>query len=230
VSRVFGFGFLAAVLLTGSRWQGSLAADLMFLAGLMLAAAGMVGRIWCLVYSSGYKSSQLVTAGPYVVSRNPLYFFSFVGLIGIGLSTATLTLTALVVLFFWSVYPAVIDGEEEFAGQVRAQYAAYCERTPRFFPRWKLFSSPTATKCAPRRSTVVGRCCGSSAARTDPSPDGNARSGLDWPARAVALTEFAQSVSVAITGAWSLGCSRRRGSISMVHAVQRGASAGESRM
>ncbi len=151
VSRVFGFGFLAAVLLTGSRWQGTLAADLMFLAGLMLAAAGMVGRIWCLVYSSGYKSSQLVTAGPYVVSRNPLYFFSFVGLVGIGLSTATLTLTALVVLFFWSVYPAVIDGEEEFLRtKFGAQYAAYCERTPRFFPRWKLFSEPDTYEVRPK--------------------------------------------------------------------------------
>jgi protein-S-isoprenylcysteine O-methyltransferase Ste14 len=151
VSRVFGFGFLAAVLLTGSRWQGSLAADLMFLAGLMLAAAGMVGRIWCLVYSSGYKSSQLVTAGPYVVSRNPLYFFSFVGLIGIGLSTATLMLTTLVVLFFWSVYPAVIDGEEEFLrAKFGAQYAAYCERTPRFFPRWKLFSEPDSYEVRPK--------------------------------------------------------------------------------
>ena len=151
VSRVFGFGFLAAVLLTGSRWQGTLAADLMFLIGLMLAAAGMVGRIWCLVYSSGYKSSQLVTAGPYVVSRNPLYFFSFVGLVGIGLSTATLTLTALVVLFFWSVYPAVIDGEEEFLRtKFGAQYAAYCERTPRFFPRWKLFSEPDTYEVRPK--------------------------------------------------------------------------------
>src|SRR5262245_8816356 len=68
VSRVFGFGFLAALLLTGSRWQGTIVADLMFLVGLMLAAVGMVGRIWCLVYSSGYKSSQLVTVGPYVIS------------------------------------------------------------------------------------------------------------------------------------------------------------------
>ncbi len=151
VSRVFGFGFLAAVLLTGSRWQGTLVADLLFLVGLMLAAVGMVGRIWCLVYSSGYKSSQLVTAGPYVVSRNPLYFFSFIGLIGIGLSTATLTLTALVVLFFWSVYPAVIDGEEEFLRtRFGAQYTAYCERTPRFFPNWKLFSEPDSYEVQPK--------------------------------------------------------------------------------
>ena len=36
--------------------------------------------------------------------------------------------------------------------------------------------------------------------------------------------------SVTITGAWSLGCSRRRGSTSIVHAVQRAASAFDSRM
>lgn len=151
VSRVFGFAFLAAVLLTGSRWQGTLVAELMFFVGLMLAAVGMVGRIWCLVYSSGYKSSQLVTAGPYGVSRNPLYFFSFVGLVGIGLCTATLTLTVLVILFFWSVYPSVIDGEEEFLrAKFGARYADYCERTPRFFPSWKLFSEPDSYEVRPK--------------------------------------------------------------------------------
>lgn len=151
VSRVFGFGFLAALLLTGSRWQGTIVADLMFLVGLMLAAAGMVGRIWCLVYSSGYKSSQLVTVGPYVISRNPLYFFSFIGLVGIGLSTATLTLTALVILFFWMVYPAVIEGEEKFlSAKFGAEYAKYCERTPRFFPNWKALSEPDSYEVQPK--------------------------------------------------------------------------------
>ncbi len=151
VSRIFGFAFAAAVLLTGSRWQGTIAADLMFLVGLMLAAAGMVGRIWCLVYSSGYKSSQLVTAGPYVISRNPLYFFSLVGLVGIGLSTATITLTVFVIVFFWAVYPSVIHGEEAFLREkFGASYTDYCDRTPRFFPSWGLLTEPDHYEVRPK--------------------------------------------------------------------------------
>jgi len=151
VSRVFGFAFVAALLATDSVWQGTLAGRAMFLAGIVLAAIAMVGRIWCLTYSSGYKSSELVTQGPYSVSRNPLYFFSFVGLIGIGLATETITLTLALVAFFALVYPAVIAGEEEFLrGRFGQAYADYCARTPRFFPRRSLFVEPESYTVQPR--------------------------------------------------------------------------------
>ncbi len=151
VSRVFGFAFAAALLATGSVWQGTGVGRAMFLAGIVLAAAGMVGRIWCLVYSSGYKSSELVTQGPYSVCRNPLYFFSFIGLIGIGLATETVTLTLALIAFFALVYPAVIAGEEEFLrGKFGDAYVEYCQRTPRFFPRWSLFVEPQSYTVQPR--------------------------------------------------------------------------------
>lgn len=151
VSRVFGIAFVAALLATGSIWQGTLTGRFMFLAGIVLAAIGMVGRIWCLTYSSGYKSSELVTQGPYSVSRNPLYFFSFVGLIGIGLATETITLTLFLIAFFALVYPAVIAGEEEFLrGKFGEPYAEYCRRTPRFFPNRSLFVEPESYTVQPR--------------------------------------------------------------------------------
>lgn len=151
VSRVFGIAFVAALLATGSVWQGTLVGRAMFLVGIVLAAIGMVGRIWCLTYSSGYKSSELVTQGPYSVSRNPLYFFSFIGLIGIGLATETITLTLALIAFFVLVYPAVIAGEEEFlSGKFGAPYAEYCRRTPRFFPDRSLFVEPESYTVQPR--------------------------------------------------------------------------------
>jgi protein-S-isoprenylcysteine O-methyltransferase Ste14 len=151
VSRVFGFAFVAALLATGSVWQGTWVGRAMFLAGIVLAAVGMVGRIWCLTYSSGYKSSELVTQGPYSVSRNPLYFFSFVGLVGIGLATETFTLTLALIAFFALVYPAVIAGEEEFLrGKFGQAYADYCARVPRFFPDRSLFVEPESYTVQPR--------------------------------------------------------------------------------
>jgi protein-S-isoprenylcysteine O-methyltransferase Ste14 len=151
VSRVFGIVFVVALLATGSVWQGTLVGRAMFLIGIVLAAIGMVGRIWCLTYSSGYKSSELVTQGPYSVSRNPLYFFSFIGLIGIGLATETITLTLFLIAFFALVYPAVIAGEEEFLqGKFGEPYAEYCRRTPRFFPDRSLFVEPDSYTVQPR--------------------------------------------------------------------------------
>jgi len=148
VSRVFGIAFVVALLATGSVWQGTLVGRGMFI---VLAAIGMVGRIWCLTYSSGYKSSELVTQGPYSVCRNPLYFFSFIGLIGIGLATETITLTLFLIAFFVLVYPAVIAGEEEFLrGKFGQVYVDYCNRTPRFFPRRDLFVEPESYTVQPR--------------------------------------------------------------------------------
>jgi protein-S-isoprenylcysteine O-methyltransferase Ste14 len=151
VSRVFGIAFVVALLATGSVWQGTLVGRAMFLVGIVLAAIGMVGRIWCLTYSSGYKSSELVTQGPYSVCRNPLYFFSFIGLIGIGLATETITLTLFLIAFFVLVYPAVITGEEEFLrGKFGQAYVDYCNRTPRFFPRRDRFVEPESYTVQPR--------------------------------------------------------------------------------
>ena len=108
------------------------------------------------MYSSGYKSSELVTQGPYSVSRNPLYFFSFVGLIGIGLATETVTLTLFLVAFFALVYPAVIAGEEEFLrGKFGDAYAEYCRRMPRFFPAAACSWNRSRTPCS--RAPCVAR-------------------------------------------------------------------------
>lgn len=105
---------------------------------LILAAIGI--RLWCTLYIGSRKSRRLVTAGPYSMTRNPLYVGSVIGAVGVGLQTGMVTfaligggLTALV--FAWVV------GREEahLAGLFGDEYAAYCARTPRFLPRPALY-------------------------------------------------------------------------------------------
>src|SRR5882762_3924792 len=48
-------------------------------AGRLLIVVCILGRTWCSLYIGGRKTRRLVMAGPYSVSRNPLYVFSVIG-------------------------------------------------------------------------------------------------------------------------------------------------------
>ncbi|TGS89835.1 isoprenylcysteine carboxylmethyltransferase family protein, partial [bacterium M00.F.Ca.ET.177.01.1.1] len=52
--------------------------------GVLLIFLGIVGRLWSTLYIGGRKSSEVVTGGPYSITRNPLYVFSTVAAAGVG--------------------------------------------------------------------------------------------------------------------------------------------------
>lgn len=110
LSKVVGVLVFVVVALTQSRWelQHENVATFLYSAGLALAAVGAAGRIWCSFFISGRKDGQLVTEGPYSISRNPLYVFSGIGLVGVGLSTETLTYPLLFLLIFGLYYPGIM--------------------------------------------------------------------------------------------------------------------------
>jgi protein-S-isoprenylcysteine O-methyltransferase Ste14 len=116
---------------------------ILFTVGCVLAGIGIMGRLWCALYIGGYKTQTLITMGPYSISRNPLYFFSFIGSIGVGLSSETFALAVIIAIGFLFVYPRVILQEETRLRQVHGPvYEEYARRTPRFFPRWSLLIEP----------------------------------------------------------------------------------------
>ena len=149
---MFALAFFLLVLTTTSRQEGSLVEPLLFMAGLALVGAATVGRLWCSLYISGQKNNELITVGPYSVTRNPLYFFSFLGFAGVGLATETITLALAFCAFFAIVYPVIISGEERFLRErFGAAFAAYCARTPRFVPRLSLYVEPATWSVDTRR-------------------------------------------------------------------------------
>lgn len=151
VSRLLAIAFFALMAVTGSALEGRIISSVLFLIGLTLVGAATVGRLWCSLYISGRKDSELITSGPYSISRNPLYFFSLLGFVGIGLATETLSFSVAFALIFLLVYPATIRREEEF---LRAKFGSaftdYCARTPRFFPSLKAFNEPGSYVVNPR--------------------------------------------------------------------------------
>lgn len=150
-SRVLVVGFFLLLLFTESAEEGSIISSLLFLVGLVLIGAATVGRLWCAMYISGYKSSELITSGPYSISRNPLYFFSLLGWLGAGLATETVSFGIAFALIFWVVYPHIINHEERYLhAKFGHAFTDYCARTPRFFPNLKGFQEPESYVVNPR--------------------------------------------------------------------------------
>jgi len=129
-----------------------LVADVLFTIGLVLVGVATVGRLWCSLYICGYKTYTLISVGPYSVCRNPLYFFSFLGAIGLGLATETLTITVIIIAFFSLYYPFVIRAEEKKLQSVHGEdFKRYADKTPMFWPSFTRLSEPEDYTVQPKR-------------------------------------------------------------------------------
>jgi protein-S-isoprenylcysteine O-methyltransferase Ste14 len=80
--------------------------------GFSLLILAALGRIWCRIYISGRKDRELCTQGPYAMCRNPLYFFSFIGVIGFCLALQSVLMLVILTAAYIGYYRLVIDGEE----------------------------------------------------------------------------------------------------------------------
>jgi protein-S-isoprenylcysteine O-methyltransferase Ste14 len=60
--------------------------------GVGLVLFCVVGRMWSILYIGSKKNQTLVATGPYSITRNPLYLFSAIGAMGIGLFVGSLLL------------------------------------------------------------------------------------------------------------------------------------------
>ncbi len=119
--------------------------------GLALLIVATLGRVWCTIYVGGWKNNTLVTEGPYSVSRNPLYLFSFIGGVGLGMVTKHLLLTGVFAVLFALYYPFVVREEEKYlASRFGAEYRDYIARTPRWIPNFRLFTVPKELTISPR--------------------------------------------------------------------------------
>jgi hypothetical protein len=102
----------------------------------VLLSASAFGRVWVSAYISGRKTVELVTDGPYSMTRNPLYFFTLMAYVGAGLAFEKLTLVFAFVVFFFATHWSTIHAEE---AKLRAafgdQFDEYASRVPRFVPR-----------------------------------------------------------------------------------------------
>jgi protein-S-isoprenylcysteine O-methyltransferase Ste14 len=135
-SYIFAVGWLAAALLTqppgfATGWHEALE-----MLGFLLLIVAALGRVWAFAYIGGRKNLELCRGGPYGLTRNPLYFFSFLGVCGAGLALQSLMLFTAGCVFFLAYHAVVIRAEERrLAALFGPTFDRYCAEVPRFWPR-----------------------------------------------------------------------------------------------
>ncbi|MBN1615407.1 MAG: isoprenylcysteine carboxylmethyltransferase family protein [Deltaproteobacteria bacterium] len=143
LSRLFAIALLSLILLSDSKWEGTIVTVILFASGCFLVAIASLGRLWCNLYIGGYKTEAVITEGPYSMCRHPLYFFSFLGAIGVALATETMLIPLAVFLGFAIYYPYTMRSEEaDLLKRYHDAYAVYRDSTPAFFPKPSLLREP----------------------------------------------------------------------------------------
>ena len=88
--------------------------------------------------------------------RNPLYFFSAIGALGVGAQSGSIIVALSFALLCIAAFHIVIRREERFlAGQFGADYQSYLARVPRFWPNPRLFRDDPVLSVHPKRLYVT---------------------------------------------------------------------------
>jgi protein-S-isoprenylcysteine O-methyltransferase Ste14 len=146
LSRLAAAVVLFFICTTRSSWEINNYENIttiLFFIGVILLGVAALGRLWCSLYIAGYKTHHLIMEGPYSACRNPLYFFSAIGLMGVGFATETFSFPIAFIIIFSLYYPFVIRSEENRLQQVHGDsFYEYKKKVPSFIPRFKAFSEP----------------------------------------------------------------------------------------
>jgi protein-S-isoprenylcysteine O-methyltransferase Ste14 len=119
--------------------------------GVVLIFLGIVGRLWSTLYIGGRKSEEVVTGGPYSITRNPLYVFSSLAAAGVGAQMGSILATIGFAALCAAAFHVVILREERFLRDVLgAPYLDYLARVPRFFPKLSLYREGDTGSFKPR--------------------------------------------------------------------------------
>jgi protein-S-isoprenylcysteine O-methyltransferase Ste14 len=104
------------------------------LAGAIIGAIGL----WIRASAAGHlhKQQVLTMTGPYAYTRNPLYFGSFILLIGVAVATRSVASALILFAYFGLFYSFVMRREERELYQHHGEaFQEYARIVPLFFPR-----------------------------------------------------------------------------------------------
>ena len=110
--------------------------------GYFFGLIGVFGRIWSSLFIEGNKTQKLIVKGPYSLMRNPLYFFSFILLIGFCFFIKSILVFATFFLIWILIYRNTMNSEEKnLISNHNQEYVDYYNNTPKIFPNFNLYKS-----------------------------------------------------------------------------------------
>ena len=122
----FGTVFYSVVLpiRLGTMW---------FYIGLIIYACGCIPYIISIVNFAFTPSNEPIVKGVYKISRNPMYFFSALTLLGIGIGCASCFMIMLVILHTAINHLTVLAEENYCFEKYGKSYRKYMKNVPRYF-------------------------------------------------------------------------------------------------
>ncbi len=127
---------LAVLVFSQTPWCDTLLGEALEQVGFLMVFFAVLGRVWCTLFIAGRKNRELCTSGPYELCRNPLYLFSFIGLIGIFFAGDSILLAILGAIAYCTYYHGVIRSEEHRLAEIfGSEFDDYVASAPRFWPR-----------------------------------------------------------------------------------------------
>ena len=122
---------VAATPVVGARELATGWSCLLGIAGFACVALACLGRIWTSLFIAGHKDEMLITSGPYARCRHPLYSFSILGALGLGLASKSLLLGTVVVVLVAGLLAYAASCEEQFLEDAfPEEFKAYVVATP----------------------------------------------------------------------------------------------------
>ena len=103
-----------------------------FYIGLIVYVCGCIPYIIATINFAATPLNEPIVSGVYKISRNPLYFFSALILLGIGIAGASWLMIVLVVLYAVLNHPTVLAEERFCSDRYGAPYRTYMRNVPRY--------------------------------------------------------------------------------------------------
>jgi protein-S-isoprenylcysteine O-methyltransferase Ste14 len=142
---------VVALVFGQSGWTSHTMHEALEMTGLACVLACIFGRLWAILYVGGRKNAELVTEGPFSITRNPLYLFSCLGAFGVGLMFASIIAAfALAGLVFLVLHVTASREADFLLARFGDAYRDYAARTPFFWPDPRLFRTGEVGTFSPR--------------------------------------------------------------------------------
>ncbi|SOH94436.1 Protein-S-isoprenylcysteine O-methyltransferase Ste14 [Monaibacterium marinum] len=134
--RIVALAVIPLIIFSTPAWGvDSLALEFFENVGILLLIAGVIGRLWSILYAGGRKNKTIVQIGPYSISRHPLYMFSTLAVLGLGMMLGSVVLTILLTGTVFLILRSTAQREEK---HLRAKfgpvYDEYAARVPQIIP------------------------------------------------------------------------------------------------